>query len=129
MQAGRQLRIRLAIQSGIFIALFLALVTLLAYAALQYRKEWDITRSARNTLSQSTLDVLRWSNDGTTWTKGPLWGIAQKAEVLGVFYNKATFQKLGLKLPTTFDEFQATLASARMALHASRHGPIPWHGL
>ena len=63
--------------------------------------------------SPATLDVLRWSSDGTTWTKGPLWGIAQKAEVLGVFYNKATFQRLGLKLPTTFDEFQATLASAK----------------
>ncbi|MDQ6794526.1 MAG: extracellular solute-binding protein [Chloroflexota bacterium] len=63
--------------------------------------------------SPATLDVLRWSNDGTTWTKGPLWGIAQKAEVLGVFYNKATFQRLGLKLPTTFDEFQATLAAAK----------------
>ena len=38
---------------------------------------------------------------------------AKKAEVLGVFYNKATFQKLGLKLPTTFDEFQATPAAAK----------------
>ena len=59
MQAGRQLRVRLVIQSGLFVALFVALVTLLAYAAFQYRKEWDITRTARNTLSQSTLDVLR----------------------------------------------------------------------
>ncbi len=63
--------------------------------------------------SPATLDVLRWSADGTTWTKGPLWGVAQKAEVLGVFYNKATFQKLGLSMPTTFDEFQQTLASAK----------------
>ena len=63
--------------------------------------------------SPATLDVLRWSADGTTWTKGPLWGIAQKAEVLGVFYNKSTFQKLGLAMPSTFDEFQATLATAK----------------
>src|SRR5215210_1196969 len=59
MQAGRQLRVRLVVQSGLFLALFGALVTLLAYAAHEYRKEWDVTRSARNTLSQSTLDVLR----------------------------------------------------------------------
>jgi raffinose/stachyose/melibiose transport system substrate-binding protein len=63
--------------------------------------------------SPATLDVLRWSNDGTEWTKGPLWGIAQKAEVLGVFYNKATLQKLGLSIPTTFDEFQSSLEKAK----------------
>ncbi len=63
--------------------------------------------------SPATLDVLRWSDDGATWTKGPLWGIAQKAEVLGVFYNKATFQKLGLSAPTTFDQFQQSLATAK----------------
>jgi raffinose/stachyose/melibiose transport system substrate-binding protein len=63
----------------------------------------------------STLDVLRWSADGTTWTKGPLWGIPQKAEVLGVFYNKATLAKLGLEVPTTFAEFEASLAKAKAA--------------
>jgi raffinose/stachyose/melibiose transport system substrate-binding protein len=65
--------------------------------------------------SPATLDVLRWSTDGTQWTKGPLWGIAQKAEVLGVFYNKATFQKLGLTVPTTFADFQASLDKAKAA--------------
>jgi ABC-type uncharacterized transport system involved in gliding motility auxiliary subunit len=59
MQAGRQLRVRLAVQSGLFVALFFGLVMLLAYAAQRYHREWDVTRSARNTLSQSTLDVLR----------------------------------------------------------------------
>jgi len=59
VQANRKLRIRLAIQSGLFLALFLALVMLLAFVAGEYRKEWDVTRSARNSLSQSTLDVLR----------------------------------------------------------------------
>jgi ABC-type uncharacterized transport system involved in gliding motility auxiliary subunit len=59
MQANRRLRIRLTIQSGLFIALFVALVALLAFVAQDYRKEWDVTRSARNTLAQPTLDVLR----------------------------------------------------------------------
>jgi ABC-type uncharacterized transport system involved in gliding motility auxiliary subunit len=36
-----------------------ALVMLLAFLAREYRKEWDVTRSARNTLAQPTLDVLR----------------------------------------------------------------------
>lgn len=65
--------------------------------------------------SPSTLDVLRWSEDGTQWTKGPLWGIAQKAEVLGVFYNKDLLGKLKLAVPTTFDGFQQSLAAARSA--------------
>jgi hypothetical protein len=59
VQASRKLRIRLTIQSWAFLALFLALVMLLAYIAGEYRKEWDVTRGARNSLSQPTLDVLR----------------------------------------------------------------------
>lgn len=59
MRAGRGLRITLGIQSGIFTALFLALVMLLAFMARDYRKEWDVTRSARNSLSPQTLEILR----------------------------------------------------------------------
>jgi ABC-type uncharacterized transport system involved in gliding motility auxiliary subunit len=59
VQANRQLRLRLTIQSALFVALFLALVMLLAFLAGEYRKEWDVTRGARNSLSQQTLDVLR----------------------------------------------------------------------
>ena len=59
MQANRRLRVRLTLQSGLFLVLFLTLVTLLAFLARDYRKEWDVTHNARNTLSQPTLDVLR----------------------------------------------------------------------
>lgn len=59
MQANRAFRVRLTIQGGIFLALFLALVMLLAYASRDYRAEWDVTRNARNSLSQPTLDLLR----------------------------------------------------------------------
>ncbi|MDB5903103.1 MAG: transporter, partial [Betaproteobacteria bacterium] len=59
MQAGRQLRVRLVVQSGLFLALSVALVMLLAFVAQEYRREIDVTRSARNTLAQPTLDVLR----------------------------------------------------------------------
>jgi ABC-type uncharacterized transport system involved in gliding motility auxiliary subunit len=58
MQANRAFRVRLSIQSGLFTALFLALVTLLAFVAREYRQEWDVTRNARNSLSQPTLEVL-----------------------------------------------------------------------
>jgi gliding motility-associatede transport system auxiliary component len=59
VQANRRLRIRLTVQSGLFLALLFALVMLVAFVTREYRKEWDVTRSARNTLSQATLDVLR----------------------------------------------------------------------
>jgi ABC-type uncharacterized transport system involved in gliding motility auxiliary subunit len=59
VQAGRRLRIQLALQGWLFFALTLALVMLLAFVARDYRREWDVTRSARNTLAQPTLDVLR----------------------------------------------------------------------
>lgn len=59
MQAGRRLRVLLSIQSGLFLVLFLALVTLLAFLAHEYRREWDVTRNARNSLAQPTLEVLR----------------------------------------------------------------------
>lgn len=59
MQANRRLRLRLNLQSGLFLALLVPLVMLLAFLAHDYRKEWDVTRSARNTLAQATLDVLQ----------------------------------------------------------------------
>jgi maltose-binding protein MalE len=40
--------------------------------------------------SSAALNPLRWSSDGNQWGVGQLWGIAQKAEVVGAFYNKTT---------------------------------------
>ena len=53
------MRLRLRVQSGLFLVLFFVLVTLIAFLARTYQKEWDVTRNARNTLSQATLDVLQ----------------------------------------------------------------------
>ena len=45
-------------QNGVFVVLLIALVTLLAYFAREYRAEYDLTQNARNTLSQQARDVL-----------------------------------------------------------------------
>ena len=58
MEITRRLRQRLLAQNGLFLILLIALVMLLAYLAQEYRKEWDVTRVGRNTLSASTLEVL-----------------------------------------------------------------------
>lgn len=65
--------------------------------------------------SPATLDPLRWSADGSVWGSGVLWGVAQKAEVLGVYYDKATLKRLGLGVPATFEQFQQSLAAAHAA--------------
>jgi len=59
MELNRKIRLQLLVQNGVFLLLLVALTALLAYVAREYRKEWDITRSVRNTLSQATLDVLK----------------------------------------------------------------------
>ena len=58
MQLTRKLRLQLLMQNGLFLVLLVVLVTLLAYLAREYRKEWDVTRSTRNTLSPATLGLL-----------------------------------------------------------------------
>lgn len=63
----------------------------------------------------SVLDPLRWASDGETWGSGELFGVAQKAEVIGAFYNKAALAKLGLEVPKTFAEFERSLQVAKQA--------------
>ncbi len=58
MQVTAKLRSQLLVQNGIFVVLLIALVTLLAFLAQEYRAERDITQNARNTLSQPARDVL-----------------------------------------------------------------------
>jgi ABC-type uncharacterized transport system involved in gliding motility auxiliary subunit len=58
VEVTRRLRLRLLVQNGLFLALLVALIMLLAYLAREYRKEWDVTRVGRNTLSASTVQAL-----------------------------------------------------------------------
>lgn len=59
MEGGRKLRLEIAAQSGVFLVVLIVLITLLAFLAREYRTEWDLTHTARNTISQGTRDVLR----------------------------------------------------------------------
>lgn len=58
MKINPRLRMQLLLQGSLTLVLLIALTTLLAYLAKDYRKEWDVTRSTRHTLSQATLEVL-----------------------------------------------------------------------
>ncbi len=58
MRVSSKLRLQLLVQNGIFVVLLIALVTLLAYFAHEYRVERDVTLSKRNTLSQPAREAL-----------------------------------------------------------------------
>lgn len=65
--------------------------------------------------TKSLLDMGRFSSDGKRIAVGNLYGISVTGDAVGVFYNKAKLKKLGLKLPTTFAEFESALAAAKSA--------------
>ena len=70
----------------------------------------------------STWGMFRWTPDGKTFGKGPVWGIAQTGQNVVAFINTKKLQAAGIdpaKLPTTFAGFQKMLAQLRAKLPAS----------
>lgn len=59
MELTRRRRLQALVHHGLFIALLIALVAIAAFLSGEYRKEIDLTRSHRNTVSAATLDVLK----------------------------------------------------------------------
>ncbi len=57
------------------------------------------------------------SPDGQTFGTGNLYGMPLNAEVVGVYYNKAIFEEVGLSVPTTLAEFEAALQTLKEAGH------------
>ncbi len=47
------------IQNGIFVILLLSLVTVLGFFAAQYRLQWDVSQNGRNSLSESSIEILQ----------------------------------------------------------------------
>jgi raffinose/stachyose/melibiose transport system substrate-binding protein len=66
-------------------------------------------------VSQNVLTVSTWSPDGRQFGTGELFGYTTMGEIVGVYYNKTNLRKLGLSVPTTFDEFEHDLAVAKQA--------------
>lgn len=63
----------------------------------------------------SVLSKTRYSADGKTFGDGNLYGLPQTGEVVGIFYSQAKLDKLGVKAPTTWDEYFAALDAAKAA--------------
>jgi raffinose/stachyose/melibiose transport system substrate-binding protein len=63
-----------------------------------------------------TQQQFRWTTDGKTFGKGPLWGVGQFGQSVGVFYNKALIKKYGgdpTNMPKTFADFEKLLTKLR----------------
>ena len=67
-----------------------------------------------------TLQQFSWSDDGKTFGKGTLWGVAQSGQSTGVFANLTKLRQAGVDPAQlkTFDDFDAALAKLRKALPA-----------
>jgi len=64
---------------------------------------------------ESVLRPQRFSDDGKTYGTGSLWMLAPAATIVGLYVHKANLEKLGLKVPATWDEFMASLDAAKAA--------------
>ena len=59
--------------------------------------------------ANGALSEFMWSDDGSTWGSGSLYGISPVAEDVIVYYNKDKLKSLGLSVPTKFSEFENAL--------------------
>jgi ABC-type uncharacterized transport system involved in gliding motility auxiliary subunit len=56
---NKKLRLHYSIRNGLFVVLLLLLVFLLGYLATQVRMQWDVSQNARNSLSETSLEILQ----------------------------------------------------------------------
>lgn len=52
-------------------------------------------------LPEGLLARNMYSADGTEFGTGQLWGVSSEAEIVGLYYNRAIFEEVGVEVPTT----------------------------
>ena len=67
-----------------------------------------------------TLQQFEWTDDGSTFGEGTLWGVAQSGQSTGVFANKAKLEAAGVDPASmkTFADFEAALPKLKSSLPA-----------
>lgn len=58
---------------------------------------------------------LQWSEDGSVFGSGAIYGMSPDNQMVGVFYNKEKLAAANLEIPTSFAEFEAALAAVKQA--------------
>ncbi len=64
---------------------------------------------------ESVRATASYTPDGVTFGEGSLYGLAQQGELVGVFYNQAKLDELGIGVPQTWEEFMAAVETATEA--------------
>lgn len=64
---------------------------------------------------ESVRSLASYSEDGSDFGTGDLYGLPQVGEVVGVWYNKPKLEDLGLEVPQTAEDFEAALQAAKEA--------------
>jgi raffinose/stachyose/melibiose transport system substrate-binding protein len=64
---------------------------------------------------ESVRSVASYSEDGQTFGEGNLYGVPLTGELVGVWYNKAKLEQLGIEPPQTAADFEAALQTAKDA--------------
>ncbi|RWZ46303.1 extracellular solute-binding protein [Labedella phragmitis] len=64
-------------------------------------------------LPESGFDSMRWNDDGTQWGSGNIYGMGGATQPLGLFYNRAKLEELGLGVPDSIGEVEEALATAK----------------
>jgi raffinose/stachyose/melibiose transport system substrate-binding protein len=64
---------------------------------------------------ESIRATASYSDDGTVFGDGNLYGLPQVGELIGIWYNKAKLDQLGIEPPQTLADFEAALQKAKDA--------------
>jgi raffinose/stachyose/melibiose transport system substrate-binding protein len=64
---------------------------------------------------QSVRALASYSEDGSVYGEGQLYGLPQMGEIVGLFYNKTKLDELGVEPPATTDAFVAAVEAAQEA--------------
>ncbi|OLS96268.1 sugar ABC transporter substrate-binding protein [Pseudonocardia sp. CNS-004] len=63
----------------------------------------------------SVRQYVSYTPDGKVFGEGEMYGLPQVGEVVGVYYNPAELQRLGIAVPATWEDFEAALAAVKAA--------------
>lgn len=101
--SSKKFRLQQKIQHGIFVVLLLFLFVLLGYLALETQQQWDISQNGRNTLSQTSIDILHKMKGPIQVTAYATEKHAQYGDVRDIIHNfMQLYQRIKPDLSLTF---------------------------